>query len=247
MDTIKKVFFPAVVAILCISLWMIFNSYFSWTETMGVKVYGLAGPLLLLSSLSTLVLLKRWARASFLHFLSLTVLSFSLVTGMSESVLRLYAPEFQSYAEMKGQGLYVSPFYVRPLNHCAPCGSIPQYVPFCNDSMVNSCTEFSYVHHFNDFGLRDREFSSYDRGDDFVVVGLGDSFTEGVGAPGDSTWPHLLENELNTLFPNRRSIVMNGGVSGSDLFYSQRLLEGCFMGFRPDMVVLCLNMTDCRM
>jgi hypothetical protein len=93
----------------------------------------------------------------------------------------------------------------------------------------------------NSRGLRDREIP-YERGDAFRVLVLGDSFTEGLQVPLESTFSKLLEQRLGGA---QQSIeVLNAGASGYGtdselLFY---LAEG--WKYRPDLVLLVFNTSN---
>ena len=74
---------------------------------------------------------------------------------------------------------------------------------------------------------------------------LGDSFTEGVGTPNDSTWSVLLEENLyKQKFPYYINVI-NGGHNGSDpaicLYSFKKELESAI---QPDMVILAINNSD---
>jgi hypothetical protein len=93
----------------------------------------------------------------------------------------------------------------------------------------------------NSRGLRDREIP-YERQSAFRVLVLGDSFTEGLQVPVESTFSKLLEQRLgNAGAPIE---VLNAGVSGygtdSELFFY--LAEG--WKYRPDLVLLVFNTSN---
>lgn len=100
--------------------------------------------------------------------------------------------------------------------------------------------EFRYVHEYNSNGFRNGEISSESNR---KVLCLGDSFTEGQGAPQDSTWPVLLESMLPTQLSSELEIV-NAGVAGTDVIYIQKFLEDLLFSYEPDFVILAQNASD---
>ncbi len=53
--------------------------------------------------------------------------------------------------------------------------------------------EFRYTRMSNNLGLSEENIPEVKPANEFRIIGLGDSFTEGVGAPYDSTWVKQLE------------------------------------------------------
>lgn len=103
--------------------------------------------------------------------------------------------------------------------------------------------EFTYKISSNNDGLRDIDHSLNKSEDELRIICFGNSFTEGIGAPQDSTWPKLLEDNLNTIC-NKEVTVFNAGISGSDPFFSYMLLEERMLKYKPDIVLLALQETD---
>lgn len=102
--------------------------------------------------------------------------------------------------------------------------------------------DFTYEYSINSWGFREKELD-VKRSDSVVrVVITGDSFTEGVGAPYDSTWPRLLEKEL--LLRGIRAEVIDAARSGSDVFYDYVFYRDKLAALKPDVVIAALNLTD---
>jgi hypothetical protein len=74
-------------------------------------------------------------------------------------------------------------------------------------------------------------------------MALGDSYTEGVGAEQDESWPRQLETLLNAA-ADRRFEVWNAGVAGSDPFFEFMLLKERLLAYQPDRVVIAVNSSD---
>jgi hypothetical protein len=98
--------------------------------------------------------------------------------------------------------------------------------------------EFLVPVQINHHGLRDIERDYAKAPGVFRVLVLGDSFVEAMHVPLEATFPHVLEQQLNTDAGGRRIEVLSAGVSGygtaSELLYFER--EG--QRYHPDLVVL---------
>ncbi len=110
-----------------------------------------------------------------------------------------------------------------------PPGSL---VPYRNE-------EFEYFSQASSLGLREREIPRQKPPGQFRIVALGDSFTEGMGAPITRTWPRTLERLLG-----RNFLVVNAGICGDDPFYAFVLLRDRLAALSPDLVILAQNATD---
>ena len=103
--------------------------------------------------------------------------------------------------------------------------------------------EFSDVIKCNADGLRDNDHPFIKDSGEYRIICLGNSFTEGIGTPQDSTWPKLLENRLKEQ-TKRKITVFNAGMSGSDPFFEYMLLEKKMLSYNPDLVLLALGSSD---
>jgi hypothetical protein len=103
--------------------------------------------------------------------------------------------------------------------------------------------EFNYEIKCNADGLRDIDHPLAKSKSEYRIICVGNSFTEGIGAPQDSTWPKLLEDNLNHK-SNRRISVFNAGISGTDPFFEYILLKEKMLVYHPDLVLLGLGSTD---
>lgn len=84
--------------------------------------------------------------------------------------------------------------------------------------------EYNYIRHTNSEGYADVEWSLPKPQDTTTrILCMGDSFTEGDGAPQDSSYPALLQQLLGS-----KVTVMNAGVCGSDPFFN-------FVGYRENL------------
>ena len=79
---------------------------------------------------------------------------------------------------------------------------------------------------------------------EFRILALGDSFTEGDGAAADSTWLKFLEYSLRKKPLAKQLRYINAGVCGSDPFFEYMLLKTKLLKYKPDLVILCINSSD---
>lgn len=78
----------------------------------------------------------------------------------------------------------------------------------------------------------------------FRILCLGDSFTEGDGAPSDSSWVKELTRKLDENF-DTNFLVYNAGVCGSDVYFDNKILENVlYKTFKPDFVIQAINASD---
>ncbi len=177
-------------------------------------------------------------------FSNLTVLvsSFPVALLLAELMLRWFSTGLESYGERNGSPVYHSSYdvYIQQFEN----GSGSFFVNQPSGTEMFNKSEFQYLHKYNSLGLRDREFKTDKDSNEFRILGLGDSFTEGVGTSEDSTWLRQLEYMLNHTSQKTRYTTMNGGAHGSDLFFSYELFDRCLLKYKPQLVILNLNSTD---
>ncbi|MBU0487848.1 MAG: hypothetical protein KKA07_07995, partial [Bacteroidetes bacterium] len=164
-----------------------------------------------------------------------------------ELVLKYGTKSHLSYSEKNGNFFYNSMYrkgylenYKRKYNQKQSDIQIFTRKPYGN--VILSKPEFMYEHSYNSLGLRDKE-PKCDTGI-YTIIGLGDSFTEGVGSPQDSTWLRLLEANISGREKTRSFQTINAGVSDSDPFAEYLLLERKLMIYKPDLVIVAVNTTD---
>jgi lysophospholipase L1-like esterase len=104
--------------------------------------------------------------------------------------------------------------------------------------------EFFHSRPVNSQGIREMEISPQKAPNEYRVLALGDSFTEGVGTAYESTWVKVLERHFAARMPDRLVTTINAGISGSDPFFEYMLLRERLLGFHPDLVIVCVNPTD---
>lgn len=103
----------------------------------------------------------------------------------------------------------------------------------------NQCGDYQYPNDTcNALGLRG-ELPAKEK--DIILV-LGDSFTEGAGAPSDSTVPALLGDYFQQ---NDSTVgVLNAGISGNDIFFDWEMAQKLAKQYKIKQVVFMINSTD---
>ncbi len=117
------------------------------------------------------------------------------------------------------------------------------HVNDASTEFVYRTTEFDHLVTTNTEGIRDLQHPVAKPAGEYRVVTLGDSFTEGVGAPFDSSYVSLLRDLLQRN-SHPLSRIINGGVSGSDPYYCHNLLTQRLYKYQPDLVILSINTSD---
>jgi len=90
----------------------------------------------------------------------------------------------------------------------------------------------------NAHGLRSPEFSLEKPEGTYRILVLGDSWTFGVGVQQDETYPVQLERILNERFPDRKTEVLNAGVSGYETYNEAVYFRRTGCKFQPDLVLI---------
>lgn len=161
--------------------------------------------------------------------LLLTVTVFFILIFITESVLRFSI--LRTYSE-KNESLYKSPYSSENKGWYK--------VRMSNSSFVLSTSEYSFSRKTNSLGLSDIEPPVEKDTNEFLIIGLGDSFTEGDGTDSDSTWLKFLERSLNNDTAKKTRFI-NAGICGSDPFYEFVLLRDKLLQYHPDLVIAALG------
>jgi len=221
-------------------------------EYTGVLLFlalGLAGALLLRGA----ALVFRW-RKIWRWRLGVAWVSLCLVLFVADLIVRYGDGRYSSYSERMGAGDKFAgggmflPVYTPQWKFAVDWGlTILQdesghltHPP--NLRYIRENAEFSYSVSINNEGLRDRSHPVKKEDGELRILCLGDSFTQGVGASFEHTWPQQLAGILPRA--GHRVRIINGGMEGSDLYFMYRLLKTRLLKYRPDIVVVALNTTD---
>jgi len=96
----------------------------------------------------------------------------------------------------------------------------------------------------NEDGIRSRRRAGDFTPDGYNIVFLGDSFIYGYSLELEQTIPHVVEARLRERFPERDVRVASFARVSSSPLLSYRQLSDIGARYRPDLVVLGLDMTD---
>lgn len=143
-----------------------------------------------------------------------------------------------TYIEKRNNSLFYNSYYNKHINSWYYINDTNK-----NDLLLQS-SEFCYHRSSNSFGLTDKEHPIIKEENEYRIIGLGDSFTEGDGAHADSTWMKFLERNLSELDINNNLTFMNAGVCGSDPFFEYVLLRDKLLQYKPDLVILAINRSE---
>ncbi len=173
---------------------------------------------------------NKWYRS--LWFLVLFNLALFIL--LAEIALRIKG-DYKSYGE-RTNGMFID--YFKP----------PYKGPLCawtaDSTVIQIAKEFTYEVTTNSLGIRDVEHTIIKPAGAKRLLVLGDSFTEGVGVPFDSTWHQRMAWYLQTDGINQQWEIVVGAVSGCDPFYSYEMLRRQFFAYQPDVVIQVYNHTD---
>jgi len=137
----------------------------------------------------------------------LYILAFIVVFILWMEILLRVKGTFHTYSE-KTEGKYYTYYNKKTLR--------TYHVWMPHQKIDHHRSEFDYSYTANSLGLREVEFSVEKPDSLCRLLFLGDSFTEGVGTPYDSTYPRFFGNLLKESYNNIQTI--NAGISGSDPF-----------------------------
>jgi lysophospholipase L1-like esterase len=152
----------------------------------------------------------------------------------AEAALRYGTPRWATYTERNG-GAYFRQFR-------GERSWFRSYMPGGPYRFTTS--EYSHYRDINSLGLTGPEFIREKAPGEYRILALGDSFTEGLGTPADTTWVKVTEARLQERYPERRITSINAGMSGNDVFTEQMMLKEKLLPFNPDLIILALNTSD---
>lgn len=176
------------------------------------------------------VITKKWYATSWF----LVLFNIALFWFLAEIVLRI-GGYYQNYGEANG-GAFID------FSHSYYLGPLAAWPP--NKTHILQTNEFTYELVCNSLGLRDVEhILEKPKGVKRILV-LGDSFTEGMGAPFDSAWHQRMLYYFNQDSTLGNWEIINGAASGGDPFYGYEMLRRVGLQYEPDLVIQAFNSTD---
>jgi lysophospholipase L1-like esterase len=123
-----------------------------------------------------------------------------------------------------------------------PVRRLPSHPPSSFVRMPRA--EFVHERQTNSLGLAEQEIPAQPGPDEYRILALGDSFTEGWGASYEQTWVKAMERALAGQLPHRRITTINAGVGGSDPCFQYVMLAERLLPLNPALVVVALNDSD---
>lgn len=103
----------------------------------------------------------------------------------------------------------------------------------------NNCFDYQYANDTcNALGFRGRLPSENKK----IILVLGDSFTEGAGAPADSSCPALLRKYITA--KDSSLDVLNAGISGNDIFFDWKMVQKLESKYTLKQIIFLMNTTD---
>lgn len=139
----------------------------------------------------------------------------------------------KTYIESR-HGYYKSPFDYDTNN--------AYHIYIGRSTVTEDCPEFSYTYRVNSLGYTGKEWTKQADTGTYRIITMGDSFTEGVGAPADSTYPELLQAILTA--KGQKVEVLNAGVGGSDPIFSYKNMSERLLPYKPNLVVQTISEND---
>jgi hypothetical protein len=121
-------------------------------------------------------------------------------------------------------------------------GLLPRIVPSYNLDLDHRPKPFDETLKTNEDGIVSPRGPGDFRPEDFNIVFLGDSFTQGIRAP--YAFPAVVETLLTARVPARRFRVANFGWTSSSPVLQVRQLLDIGAKYKPKLVVQCFDMTD---
>ena len=168
--------------------------------------------------------------------LLIPIVASMIILGLFEVLIRGLGYH-ASYGEKNGSPYYFSIFQANNLNSWYFVHEPDQYVRY-------EKAEFIFERSINSLGLSEQEIPFEKDTNEFRILGLGDSFTEGDGTAYDSTWLKVLERGLQRENPEIRIQTVNAGIGGSDPVFACKLFEDKLGVYQPDLVLLSINPSD---
>jgi len=166
------------------------------------------------------------------RYWALTFIIVAVVLALAEIYLR-HTGKYATYLETLGQG------YTSYYNQVKPDWYLRRTE---NETSIPANSDFQYAYSTNSYGIRENQFAKGKSDSAIRIFVTGDSFSEGQGAPYDSTWPHLLGKYLAN--DGLKAEVLNTGVAGSDPVYNYVMHRDILTGCKADYIIVSINSSD---
>jgi hypothetical protein len=93
-------------------------------------------------------------------------------------------------------------------------------------------------------GIAEKELRIPKSKNEYRILALGDSYTEGVGTSYQTTWVKVLEKTLRESHLESNIKAINAGIAGSDIYFEYILFKEKLMNLKPDLVIIAINNSD---
>ena len=145
-----------------------------------------------------------------------------------------------SAVEVAVRLLSLAPPIERAYDYNAADGDLPyKRKPFSRSRGRNVTNEFDYDYRHNSLGFRDVEHAIVKKEGTFRILGLGDSFTYGVGVPFEESYLYRLEALLNDRTGTHSRVeIIKAGTPRYFPEPERMLLERYGWQFRPDLILV---------
>ena len=209
-----------------------FQQPFAWLTWYTCLFFYLSIFMVVAGALALLFRLLHVKRETAFKVWAVTISVFT-VLFITEFFLRMMKINL-SYMEIRG-GVYRSAYIKYDKNvdwH---------YLPQSDGYLV--APEYKYARHHNNYGFSDADFNPHTNADTIVIQTYGDSFTEGDGAPADSSYPALLRKMLQR-DGYKNIVVQNFGICGNDPAFCWRQLKDIGAAFKPNIAIIVYGTGD---
>jgi lysophospholipase L1-like esterase len=230
-DTIKRILITALL-LLAITGNIVYLIIFLNTGQSGYAVT-ISFYVMIISLVLIIPIKSKVVKFNFLIFLFLLF--------CTESYLRISKKGFLDYMEMNSTSIFGA--YLSKYHEYSGIRDGIYWLHAPNSSYTDEKPEYYQDYKCNEIGLRERPLNEF-KSNKFNILVLGDSFSEGVGCPQEKNTPSTIELVLKNNYGKNNIKVINGGISGSDLFFGYKLMQRLYEDVKPKIVILNLNTSD---
>lgn len=228
-----KIVFPCLIFVATIyALWEVYwaskvgSLFIKWHTHVALYFYLWLGSLIFLSILEKALSLKSLLNIKLLFSSFWTILLCIEIFLVFEGIGDTYMERI-NYGYVSRYGSKHEDFY-------------RNYKP--HETYHISRPEFDYVRHCNSLGFSDVEWNKPKTKNEKRILFLGDSFTEGVGAPFDSCYVSILRKIY--LQKDSSITLMNAANSGDDPVVNFICYRDLLSSYHPDIIVQTLSSND---
>lgn len=124
---------------------------------------------------------------------------------------------------------------------------LPRPRPLSRIAGSSATGEFEFQYQHNHAGFRDIDHELSKPAGTFRIVGLGDSFTYGIGVPFEDTYLRRVERALNERSERQRTVeIIKAGIPRFSPEAERILLEQDLLQYEPNLIVIGFVPNDVR-